>query len=104
MLETLFAVDLKGTPGESRRRAVAESRLAQAFLNRAHEALRAGNADIARQALRRGLAIAPSRVAAILRDPRLLVQMATLAVTPRLAGRLFGPGARRQGPGGNPPE
>jgi hypothetical protein len=92
MLETLFAVDLKDDPGVNRYRQAATRRLARAFLNRAHDALHAGRSDLARDALRRGLGLAPSQLTAILRDPRLAFQMATLAIAPRLAGRLFGPG------------
>jgi glycosyltransferase involved in cell wall biosynthesis len=91
MLETLFAVDLKDDPEVKRYRQAATCRLARAFLNRAHDALHAGRSDLARDALRRGLGLAPSQVTAILRDPRLAIQMATLAMAPRLAGRLFGP-------------
>jgi len=91
MLETLFSVDLKGQPGADSLRRTATRRLARAFLNRAHDALHAGRSDLAREALRRGLALAPSQVSALLRDPRLGIQMASLALAPRLAGWLFGP-------------
>ncbi len=91
MLETLFAVDLKDEPGAIGHRQAATRRLARAFLNRAHDALHAGRSDLARDALRRGMGLAPSQRMAILRDPRLAFQMAMLAVAPRLAGRLFGP-------------
>ncbi len=90
MLETLFAVDLKDEPGADRRRRTATQKLARAFLNRAHDALRAGRSDLARQALQRGLGLAPSQVSAFLGDPRLAIQMASLALAPGLAGRLFG--------------
>ena len=89
MLETVFSVDLRDEPDADRRRRAATQRLARAFLNRAHDALRAGRSDLARQALRRGLGLAPSQVSAFLGDPRLGVQMASLALAPRLAGRLF---------------
>jgi glycosyltransferase involved in cell wall biosynthesis len=91
MLESLFSIDLKNHPGENRLRSEAERRLARAFLNRAQDALRAGRPDLARQALRRGVALAPSMMTTMLRDPRLGIQMVTLAVAPQLAGRLFGP-------------
>jgi hypothetical protein len=91
MLETLFSVDLKDEPDALRDRQVATRRLARAFLNRAYDALHAGRSDLARDALRRGLGLSPSQLTAILGDPRLAFQMATLAVAPRLAGRLFGP-------------
>jgi glycosyltransferase involved in cell wall biosynthesis len=91
MLEQLFSVDLGAHPRASGWRRDASRRLARAFLNRAHDSLRSGQTELGRHALRRALALAPSQVTTILRNPRLLVQMATLAVTPRLAGRLFGP-------------
>jgi Glycosyl transferase family 2 len=91
MLETLFSVDLKEQPGADGLRRTATRRLARAFLNRAHDALRAGRSDLARQALRRGLGLAPSQVSTLLHDPRLGLQMASLAIAPRLARWLFGP-------------
>jgi GT2 family glycosyltransferase len=93
ILETLFAVDLKEHSDAERLRRTATRRLARAFLNRAHDALRAGRSDLARQALRRGLGLAPSQVSALLGDPRLALQMATLTLAPRVAERLFGPRA-----------
>ena len=69
MLETLFAVDLKDQPGRRTTTARRERRLARAFLNRAHDALRAGRPELAREALRRGLALAPFQVATILARP-----------------------------------
>jgi glycosyltransferase involved in cell wall biosynthesis len=92
MMEQLFSVDLGAQPQASRWRRAASRKLARAFLNRAHDSLRSGHTELGRQALRRGLAFAPSQLSTILGNPRLLVQMATLAVMPRLAGRLFGPG------------
>jgi hypothetical protein len=92
MMEQLFSFDLGAHPEASRWRRAASRKLARAFLNRAHDSLRSGHTELGRQALRRGLAFAPSQVSTILGKPRLLVQMATLAVMPRLAGRLFGPG------------
>jgi glycosyltransferase involved in cell wall biosynthesis len=89
MLEQLFAVDLKDRSDVARLRRAANERLARAFLNRAHEALRTGQAELARDALRRGFHCSPSLIKAILGDPRLSVQMAALAVSPRLAARLF---------------
>jgi GT2 family glycosyltransferase len=91
MLETLFSVDLMDQPGADGLRRTATRRLARAFLNRAHDALRAGRSDLARQALRRGLGLAPSQVSTLLHDPRLGLQMASLAIAPRLARWLFGP-------------
>lgn len=61
--------------------------LSRAYLNRAHDALRAGQTDLAREALKRALRLAPSIAATILADPRLAVQMGTLALAPGLARR-----------------
>ena len=93
MLEALFSVDLKEHPDAPRLRRTATRQLARAFLTRAHDALRAGRSDLAREALRRGLSLAPSQVSTIIRDPRLGIQLGTLALAPSLARRLFGPRA-----------
>jgi glycosyltransferase involved in cell wall biosynthesis len=92
LLEQLFAIDLNDRPDVDRLRRAANRRLARAFLNRAHDALRAGRPELARDALLRGFTRAPSLLGTILRHPRLCVQMATLAAAPRLAGRLFARG------------
>ena len=91
MLETLFNIDLKDRPDAGRLRRVATRRLARAYVNRAHDALQAGRADLAHRAFHRAMSLAPSVAREFLRDPRLGLQMATLALAPRLAGRLFGP-------------
>jgi hypothetical protein len=96
LMETLFTVDLKDRPDVDRLRRAAGARLARAFLNRAHDALRAGRIELARNALRRGVRLAPGLIATILNSPRLALAMATLAAAPRLAGRLFGRGVREQ--------
>lgn len=62
-------------------------RLSRAYLNRAHDALKAGQTDLARKALRRSIRLAPSIVGAILADPRLAAQMGTLLLAPGLARR-----------------
>jgi hypothetical protein len=90
MLDLLFSAHLDEHPGKNRLRSAAERRLARAFLNRAHDALHAGRPELARLALRRSWEIGPSEAVAFLRDPRLGIQMATLALAPGLAGRLFG--------------
>ena len=89
LLAELFAVDLRDRPDAKALRRAANGRLARAFLNRAHDALRAGRAEVAREALRRGLRLSPSLIGTILRDPRLGIPMAALAASPRLARRLF---------------
>jgi hypothetical protein len=85
MLDTLFSDDLKEHPDAVRLRRVATRRLARAFLNRASDALHAGRPELAREALRRGLSLAPSQFSTLLRDPRFGVQMAALTLVPRLA-------------------
>ena len=92
LLEQLFAIDLKDRPDIGRLRRVANGRLARAFLNRAHDALRAGRVELARAALNRGFRLTPSLAGTIVREPRLCVQMMTLAAAPWLAGRLFARG------------
>lgn len=83
--------DLEETESLLSRRSVRPGRrLARAYLNRAHDALHAGNVDLARQALKRALRTSPSVLGTILSDPRLAAQMATLAVAPESAGRWFG--------------
>ncbi len=89
VLEELFSVDLEGRTDIRTLRRTANGRLARAFLNRAQDALRAGRTGLARDALRRAHRLSPSLIGMVARDPRLAVQMATLAVSPGLAGRLF---------------
>ncbi|WP_165071734.1 glycosyltransferase family 2 protein [Paludisphaera rhizosphaerae] len=83
--------DLEETQGLLTRRGVRPGRrLARAYLNRAHDALRAGRVDLARRALGRALHISPTILGTILADPKLAAQMASLAIAPGLAGRWFG--------------
>jgi glycosyltransferase involved in cell wall biosynthesis len=98
MIEELFTADLNGHPDRARLWRIANARLARAFLNRAHDALRSGRTELAREALRRGLRRSPGMIQSILRDPRLCIQMAALAAAPRLAARLFGRGPFRADP------
>jgi glycosyltransferase involved in cell wall biosynthesis len=89
MLETLFEVDLRDHADAARLRHAAHDRLGRAFLNRAHDALRAGLPELARDALRRVFQHSPRALKAVLGDPKLCVQMAALAAAPSLAVRLF---------------
>jgi glycosyltransferase involved in cell wall biosynthesis len=89
LLAQLFTVDWKDQPDVEVLRRAAKGRLGRAFLNRAHDALHAGRTGLAHDALRRGVRLSPGLIATILCDPRLCLQMAALAVAPRLAGRLF---------------
>ena len=59
MLITLFKVDLKNHADTPRLERTAHHRLGRAFLNRAHDALRAGLPDLARESLGRGLRLSP---------------------------------------------
>ena len=90
ILEELIEVDWKDRPDASVLRRAANAHLGRAFLNRAFDALHSGRADLAREALRRGFGRSPAVMGAILRDPRLCVQMAALGLAPRMAARLFG--------------
>lgn len=90
LLETLFSVDLKDASNVAVLRQTANRRLARAYLNRAQDALRAGRTELARKALGRGLGQSPVMAAELVRDPRLGVQMAALALAPGVAKRLFG--------------
>jgi glycosyltransferase involved in cell wall biosynthesis len=90
LLEQLFAVDLTDIPQRDSLRKAANQRLGRAFLNRAHDALRAGRTELARDCLRRALGRSPGLITAIVSDPRLAVQMTALTVAPRLASRWFG--------------
>ena len=90
MLEELFEVDLKKLADGPALRQFAIQRLARAFLNRSHDALRAGNPELAREALLQGLSLSPSLLGTILLDPRLCIQFAVLAASPRAAQKFFG--------------
>ena len=71
MLEELFSVDLEGRADLSTLRRTANGRLARAFLNRAHDALRAGRTDLARDALRHAYRMSPSLIGMVARDPQI---------------------------------
>jgi glycosyltransferase involved in cell wall biosynthesis len=88
-LEQLFAVDLKDRADAARLRRAATDRLGRAFLNRAYDALHAGDSKLARDCLRRAVNHSPSVFTTMLGDPRLGFQMAALAVAPRIAIRWF---------------
>jgi hypothetical protein len=92
MVEQLFAFDWKDRADVAELRKIASAGIGRAFLNRALDALHAGRAELAREALHRGLKQSPAVIRAILCDPRLAVQMAALTASPRLAARLFARG------------
>jgi glycosyltransferase involved in cell wall biosynthesis len=80
---------LVGLPDPARLRRQGRDRLARAFLNRAHDALRSGRLDLARECLDESLRLSPRIYGVILSDPRLAAQMASLAIAPALARRWF---------------
>jgi glycosyltransferase involved in cell wall biosynthesis len=89
LLADLYSRDGAAWPDARRLRRTADRRLARAFLNRAHEALRGGDPPLARRCLARAVALAPRILGTIARDPRLAVPMLALALAPGVAGRLF---------------
>jgi glycosyltransferase involved in cell wall biosynthesis len=90
LLDGLYGSVDGALPDIARLRRTAGRRLARAFLNRAHDALRGGDAALGRRCLKRAVELSPRVLAAIARDPRLCVQMAALSVAPGAAGRWFG--------------
>jgi glycosyltransferase involved in cell wall biosynthesis len=89
MLEKLFASDLKNRPDIARLRRAANERLGRAFLNRAHYALKVGHSKLAHEALRHAFKCSRRLFKTFVGDPKLCASMATLAVAPGLAARLF---------------
>ncbi len=91
MLDKLFDVDLKDHADVARLRRAANDRLGRAFLNRAHDALRAGLARTGSRRVVSGISVlaapASRRSSA---TPGCASQMAALAAAPGLAARLFG--------------
>ena len=94
-LETLFLLQDPLSPRTRMQRRRANRKLCRSFLNRSHEALHAGQLDLGRTCLLRAWRLSSGTVMRDLAtDPRLFVQMATLTMTPRLAGRLFAKGGQ----------
>jgi hypothetical protein len=90
LLDSIFQPEDHGKPAAARSRKLANRRLSRAFLNRSHEALCNGQADLARTCLGRAWALSSAGVIRTLgTDPRLCAQMTTLVVTSRLASRWF---------------
>jgi glycosyltransferase involved in cell wall biosynthesis len=89
LVEAVFTQDGPRWPEAARLRRAADRRLARAFLNRAHEALKAGDATLARRVLKRALSLDKRLVGTIAADPRLAVQMAALTIAPKTAARWF---------------
>jgi hypothetical protein len=88
LLDGLFHRGDGGIIDRDRRRRI-EHRLGRAYLNRAYEALRGGNPVLARRCLAQAISRRPGLLGTIALDPRLATMMATLAVAPGVARRLF---------------
>jgi glycosyltransferase involved in cell wall biosynthesis len=89
-LDSIFEQEDHGNPAAARRRGLANRRLARAFLNRSHEALRHGQANLAQTCLHRAWALSSRKVFwTLATDQRLCLQMSTLALSPRLARHWF---------------
>ena len=87
LLADLYATDGPRLPDARRLRRAADRRLARAFLNRAHVALKGGDPDLSRRCLHRALGFWPGILGTILRDPRLAAQMALVTIAPGAATR-----------------
>jgi glycosyltransferase involved in cell wall biosynthesis len=89
LLDALYNREAAAWPDARRLRRDADRRLARAFLNRAHEALRGGDPALARRCLKRSVTLSPRILGTIARDPRLCAQMTALAVAPGMSARWF---------------
>ncbi|MDR3634855.1 MAG: glycosyltransferase [Isosphaeraceae bacterium] len=89
LLDELFERSGAAWPNALALRRQADQRLARAFLARSHEALKGGDVTLARSCLVRACRLWPGIVSTIVADPRLAAQMASLAVLPQWAGRLW---------------
>ncbi len=89
LLGDLYASEGAAWPKARQLRRAADQRLARAFLNRAHELLKNGDPNLARQCLKHALSLSPGILAIIACDPRLAVQMTVLAIAPKASERLF---------------
>jgi hypothetical protein len=90
LLDSIFQRANHGATRPPHARRLANRRLSRAYLNRSHEAIRGGQAELARTCLARAWALSSANVIGCLAtDPRLCTQMTTLAWSPRLAKRWF---------------
>lgn len=76
LLASLLASDAGSLEDLPTLRRAADGRLARAYVNRAHDAARAGDRRLALRCLRRALALRPASVGRLLSDPRLLARLA----------------------------
>jgi glycosyltransferase involved in cell wall biosynthesis len=81
VLDDLHTHDAPHLPDARRLRRRADRNLARAYLNRADDALHAGDPALARLCLGRAFRLAPSILGTIARDPRLAARLALLAVS-----------------------
>ena len=88
LLDGLADREDRGVPDRDRRRRI-DHRLGRAYLNRAYDALRGGDPSLARRCLAEAVSLRPGILGTIALDPRLAAMMATLAVAPEIARRLF---------------
>jgi hypothetical protein len=90
LLDSLYRADGSKLQDAGRLRIKAHRRLARAFLNRAHVALKGGDSELARSCLARSVRLSPAILGTIALDPRLAAQMAVLTVAPEMAARWMG--------------
>jgi glycosyltransferase involved in cell wall biosynthesis len=90
LLDDCYQRDGSKLPDLRRLRLKANRRLARAFLNRAHDALKAGDSRLARACLSRSIRLSPAILGTIALDPRLAAQMAALTIAPEMAARWLG--------------
>jgi GT2 family glycosyltransferase len=91
LLEDLYRRDGSGFPETKRLRLQADRRLARAFLNRAHVALKGGDSHLARTCLARSIRLSPRILGTIAFDPKVAAQMAALSIAPEMTARWLGP-------------
>jgi glycosyltransferase involved in cell wall biosynthesis len=90
LLEKISFQEAPADRRQKKYRARAIRSLARAFLNRSHEALHSGQAELARVCLKRAWGLSNRQVIRTFgADPRFLCQMGVLTASPRLAQRLF---------------
>lgn len=98
LLEELFLHDDIRSPDSARLRRHAYRKLARAYLNRAHDAVRVGDADLMRSCVRRAITLNPLTIARLALDPRLAAQLAVMGAAPRTASRWLARRATRSVP------
>ncbi|CAN5702900.1 hypothetical protein BH23PLA1_BH23PLA1_10990 [soil metagenome] len=87
LIDSVLERDKALLPDSRRSRSLANQRLALAYVNRAYEATRSGDAGLARSCLRNAVRRRPAIVGQLLRDPRLAARLAGLLLAPGRASR-----------------